>query len=477
MGKIKDYLARKAIKFLSSSSDFGIALANWGWSGYAGGSNGQEQIGEKSQLAISSNFNAMNGISSDVAKLPVKMIEYGTNKDGLSTRTDVRSDPIAKLLNRQFNPRMSAYIGKQTIIRWAISIGNGYAEVVRNGSDAPTELHPIHPSRVPPELAREKRDCSQEMIAAARAWNADPYSLILSVNCKNGSRRLISERDLLWLKGPSNDGYFGMPSVAIMQNSLGLDSAVMRFLKHFYQNSARPAMILTTEEVLRKEQRNELKQEWTEAYEGPGNAGKTVVLDAGLKVASFQQSFEAMELNDLRKSSRTDIAGFYRYPLTKLMVEGIAQGWDATHAQESSYINDCLLGHITPFEEEVRRQLMGEYDSFAGYHDNFDIHFETKGRMRGDDKSRAAYLQFRFNTASITPNEIREVEDENPLDDPSMNKVFIQGAMLPLELAGAQVLQSQQQNSQSEPDSEDTKNLIKIGQALRIEKRLTNGAH
>lgn len=451
----------------SSAGDYGFVNANYGWTDSSPYGNAA-LIDPKSSLAISTNFNCQNGISADVAMLPFKVQRNGVNSAGLETRTPVSNDPIAKIFQTQFNPRMCAYTGISMMERWRLGIGNAYAEIVRDGSDVPIELHPIHPARVPPNGAKEKRKSSDKVIADAKAYDADPYSLIFEVYNGDGTKSFISERDLLWLRGPSEDGYFGMASVAIMQNSLGLDSAVQRFLKNFYQNSARPGLIITSAHVIRKEQREELKRQFAEATEGPHNAGRTLVLDNELDVKSFQQSFEAMELSDLRSMSREDIAAFYRYPLAKLQVNGTAQGWDTMHANEKAYVNDCLKKSTTPLLQEIHRQLMCEYDSFAGYDDDIQCHLEFKGRLEGDEKSRAAYLQFRFNTASITPNEIRELEDENPNDDPSANKLYVQGAMVPLDMCGQQIKAAMQ--AASEPDSDESKPKNRIGVVL-------NGTH
>lgn len=483
MGAIKRYFADKAVNLLrfasNVSGDFGIALSNFGWSD-SGGARTSMNVDEKSALAISTNWNCQNGIAQDVAKLPFKMLQYGYNSAGLETRTTISGDPIAKIFSRQFNPRMTAYTGKQMMLRWKKGIGNAYAEIVRDGRDVPIELYPIHPSRVPPDMAKTVSKCDADIISKAKAWGANPDSLIFCINNNDGSRNYIAERDMLWLKNPSDDGYFGISSVSLMQNTLGLDSAVSRFLKHFYQNQARPAMIVTTENTLQKAQREELKRQWSETYEGPINGGKTVVLDRGMKVSSFQQTFEAMELTDLRKMSRQDIAAFYRFPLHKLMVEGEAQGWSTLDAKESDYVNDCLINEIEPFEQEIQRQLMCPYGAFSGYADDVNCHIETKGLLKGDIKSRTAYLQFRFNTANITPNEIREIEDENPLDDPAMNQVYIQGAMVPLKLAGMQIQAAltAADNKEDTTDKADTVEpdaVIKFEKASRLGKALQNG--
>jgi hypothetical protein len=56
--------------------------------------------------------------------------------------------------------------------------------------------------------------------------------------------------------------------------------------------------------------------------------------------------------------------------------------------------------------------------------------------MRGDAVSRSTYLRNRFNTASISPNGIKIYEGENPSKDEGSDSLYIQGAMVPLSMAG-----------------------------------------
>jgi hypothetical protein len=95
---------------------------------------------------------------------------------------------------------------------------------------------------------------------------------------------------------------------------------------------------------------------------------------------------------------------------------------------------------IKRFEEEIQRQLMGEFSANGArtdyYGSNVFAHLEVKGLLRGDMKSRMEFYKGLFFMGSITPNEIRALEDMNPISAPGMDSTYVQGATVPIALAG-----------------------------------------
>ncbi len=91
---------------------------------------------------------------------------------------------------------------------------------------------------------------------------------------------------------------------------------------------------------------------------------------------------------------------------------------------------------IVRLEQEIRRQLMQDYPR------EIDPHFEIKGLMRGDMKSRSEFYRSLFNMSAISPNEIRALEDTNPSEDPNMDKYFVQSATIPVDIIDEVALKS-----------------------------------
>ena len=68
----------------------------------------------------------------------------------------------------------------------------------------------------------------------------------------------------------------------------------------------------------------------------------------------------------------------------------------------------------------------------------FFFEFLVDALLRGDSASRAAFYKELFYLGSLSPNDIREKENMNPIDDPNGDKYFVQANMVPIDKAGKQ---------------------------------------
>ncbi len=415
MGKIRD-----ALSFLIKPwAAYGNADER-GWRIVGGQGGGpDDDIDDKSALAIATYYACIRNIAEDTAKLPFLLIK----NDG-AKRIKLPEDPISVLFSTTPNPNMTAYTFRCTMMHWAAGWGRGFAEIVRDGGGRVRALNPIHPSRV--------------MIDPN---NPDSYTVFND----NGTKTVLPKDRMFKLIGMSGTGKDGYSVLQLMNNTLALASTVQRFAKNFYQNSARPAGVLETTAVLKPEARDALRLAWTGMYAGPMNAGKTAVLEAGVQYKAISLPMKDMEFIELRRFQKEEIASWFRMPLYKLQDISRAQGWSTLDAQETDYVSSCLMPWILRFEQEIRRQLMDGYDA------NIYPHCEFKGLLRGDVNARKAYYQTMRTIGVMTGNEIRALEDMEPSDDPFMDKIYIQGAMVPLDKAGLVKASAGVQQTEGEP--------------------------
>ena len=100
-------------------------------------------VNENTALQYSAVYAAVRLLSESVASLPLHTYE---RLEGGKERA--REHPTARLLAGSVNPRLSSYSFRETLQAHALTWGNGYAEIVRDGSGNPVELLPITPDRV-----------------------------------------------------------------------------------------------------------------------------------------------------------------------------------------------------------------------------------------------------------------------------------------------------------------------------------------
>jgi hypothetical protein len=75
-----------------------------------------------------------------------------------------------------------------------------------------------------------------------------------------------------------------------------------------------------------------------------------------------------------------------------------------------------------------QKRMEGPFDMALQpvYGDDVYVRLDNRGLLRGDSASRAALYQSMFNMGAITPNEIRDFEDLEVLDDQAANETFMQ---------------------------------------------------
>lgn len=374
-----------------------------------GGHVDGEPINDKSALTVATYYCCIRNIAQDCGIAP-----YRSLKNDAQDRKRIRiQDQLDYIFNVAFNPMMTAYQGRCTLQQWVSGWGRAYAEIARNGRLEPMELYPIHPSRVSTE------------------WSQDGKTRTFIVHNDNGVPTRISSRDMFHVYG-EGDGYEGYSVVRLMANTLGLALSAQNLAKTFFSRGAMPGGVLETDEVLDETARKNLRDSWQTLYGGPDNAGKTAILEKGLKYKAMTLPFKDVQLLEIRKFQKEEIASWFRMPLNKLQVVGAAKGWATLDATETDYVKSCLLPQFVRFEQEIKRQLMGN----EGEYKNAYAHFELKGILRGAMSERMAFYKELFFMGAITPNEIRKLEDMDAIDAPGMDKTYVQGAMVPLELAG-----------------------------------------
>jgi HK97 family phage portal protein len=99
-----------------------------------------------------------------------------------------------------------------------------------------------------------------------------------------------------------------------------------------------------------------------------------------------------------------------------------------TEQQDLQLVKHIVTRRATQFEDELNLKLFGQRRRARYAKHNVD------GLQRGAFKDRTEGLARAIQTGQLTPNEARALEERPPL--PGGEKLYIQGATVPIELAG-----------------------------------------
>jgi HK97 family phage portal protein len=343
-----------------------------------------ENITESSALSLSAVWCAVRVISDALSMLPIDVIE---RRDGKRAVADNQSG-VGWLLNYAPNAEMTALDIRSAMALHMLLMGNGYAEIERDMGGRPVALYPIHATRV--QLVR----------------NAE-RQLRYRVNSDDGRFVELAPRDVFHWRGMSWDGLVGISVVSAARQSMGLGKAMETFGAGYFGNGTHPSGTLITEQMLKADQRAELRKEWEQMHQGSGNAHKVAVLFGGVSFKALTVPLEDAQFLESRRFQVLEIARWFRVPPHLL-----AELERATHAnieqEHLSFVTHTLLPAASRFEAEANLKLFGRNQQA-----NLVVKHNFSALLRGDARSRNEAHKIAREGGWLNVNEIRALEDMN----------------------------------------------------------------
>lgn len=343
-------------------------------------------VNEDTALSVSAVFGAVKVISETVALLPWRHYRQGDARRELLAGTDVDV-----LLHRHPNGEMSAFPFREYLIACALLHGNGYAEIERSRSGAAIALHLLHPERVEPK-------------------RTTGGVLFYEVRNENGSVAGVPARQMFHLRGPTKDGIVGRSVLSLARESLGVAIAAEKFAGGFFGNGAIPSLFIEQTEAapkLSKEGAENMLESFERRHKGPGKAGKAALLEQGYTIKPVGIPQKDAQFLETRKFSVTEVARWFRVPPHKIADMERAT-FSNIEEQERNFVNDAVIPWSARLEQEAAFKLLTRADEFTL--------LDVRGLLRGKNEDRAKYYTQLRDLGVLSINEIRELEDMNPIE-------------------------------------------------------------
>ena len=225
------------------------------------------------------------------------------------------------------DPALAALVGEtsagqallETLSAQLLLHGNAYVQVIKDARGRPAELFALRPERM-------------EVIAGGDGWptafayRVGEQSLTIPLLGEDASPNLIHIRHF----HPADDHY-GAGCLAAADQAVAIHNAAAQWNRDLLDNAARPSGALVYDAGdgggLTADQFDRLKAELAQAFAGPGNAGRPMLLEGGLKWQSLSLSPADMDFATLKAAAARDIALAFGVPPMLLGLPG-----DATYA-------------------------------------------------------------------------------------------------------------------------------------------------
>lgn len=321
-------------------------------------------------------------IAEDIAKVP-----FGVYEDlGDKGKQPARGHPIHTLLHDQPNEYQSSLEWREMMTAFALLRGKGISEI-RPGRRGPVDqLVPLNPDLVREETSR----------TGVRRY-------IYRDALKGGQERTLLPDEVFVVRGR-----FGKSIIEFAREQVSLDLSMERQARFLFSRGARFQGALTHPRTLSPQARTNLRKALDEyAVNGP-SAGRPLLLEEGMTWESVSLTNRDAEFLASRKYSIAQWARRFRVPLHKLQDLDRATN-NNIEKQSIEYVTDTLLAWAERWEQSALRDLIVAKERYFAK-------LNLDALMRGDTLSRYQAYALAVNWGWLTRNEVREMEDRNPIE-------------------------------------------------------------
>lgn len=353
------------------------------------------KVDEFTALTISAVYACVRILAETVASLPLPV--YQRLPNGGKRRAPEHY--LYGLLHDMPNSEMSSFELRETMMGHLLLWGNAYAELVRDGAGRVREVWPLRPDRM-----RVIRDQLTDEIVYLYAVKSS-FDLTLEPNILR-----MRPDQVLHLRGLAYDGIRGYSPVTVNKETLGLASATQEYGARFFGNGARPGGILSSNRPLSKEAKNQLREDWNNAYGGLTNAQRVAVLQEGVTWQAVGVPPEEAQFLQSRTFSLNDIARVYRIPPHLLQELSRSTNNNIEH-QGLDFVIHTIRPWAVRWEGAFYRSLF-----LPGERDEYFAEYLLDGLVRGDMQTRYQAYAVGRQWGWLSANEIREKENLNPID-------------------------------------------------------------
>ena len=327
-------------------------------------------------------FNCVRVLAESMGMLPCRLL-----KQTGRVRLPATSHRLYPLITMAPNSYMTAQEFWEMLVACLCLRGNFYAYKVKALGNV-VELLPLNPDIVTPKLK-------------------DDWTVEYKVNFKSGVQTLT--QDEIWhVRLFTLDGLNGLNPIAYARQALGLGQAMDAHAAKLFTNGAVTSGVLRTEQALSDEAFSRLKTEFQGEHMGAANAYKPMILEMGLDWKPISLDAKDTQFIESKKLTEAQICGLYRVPphlvasMEKMTLNNIEH-------MGMSFVNYSLVPLMTRIEHRIQVGLLNEKDRLTHY-----AKFNAGALMRGDLKGRYDSYGKGIQWGILSPNDCRELEDENP---------------------------------------------------------------
>ncbi len=346
-------------------------------------------------------YAAISARAKDIASLP----QHVYRRDGKRKDIALDSDQYF-LLHTEPHPEMSLYDFKYALLAYKYGHGDGFAWVERHPrSGRPKAYHFRYPWEMHP----------------FREGNSRTSPLLYKDYVIN---EVLDPVDVIHLKNGHAPGDRGVSVVSLAKDSLRQGLASDIFASKFYENGTHLSGWVEFPNWFKEGQLPKFKEGLKQEVVGIENTGEPLILQGGGKYHDLGMKLSDAEFILSRNFTTEEVCRWLDIPPSRIY---------ASKNQNSTWENDMLryrahsiLPELVQYEQEFDRKVFQFIEDGNLYLKN-----EIKGFMRADLKTQNEYYKTGLFYGFLRKDEVRALEDLNPLPEELGERTYTQSSMIP----------------------------------------------
>ena len=327
-------------------------------------------------------------IADSLAGCPLQVFDV-TNPD---EPTIAVGHPVQDMLMNRISPMMLTGRFVEHTIRTALAWGNSVWWIRRNAAGFPAELYPLTAARLRMKLS------------------PDNTSLLYEYEQPGGGMTTYTPDEVIHVVGPSTNGYVGYNTAIQFRDSFRLMMYLERYGRMYFQNSARPSGVLTTDQKLAPTEREQNRVAWHQ-QQGGDRAQGTAVLSGGLVYQAISGSPDEAQFIDARRYSVYECARILNIPVTKLR-DNERSTYNNLLEESIDFVRETVTPWARRVEQALNLSILGEWRGRC-----YAAQFTLDSLLARDQLERYQAYAIGLDKKFLTRDEVRKSEGLPALPD------------------------------------------------------------
>lgn len=355
-----------------------------------------ERVSAATAQKVASVYACVTLISNGVRAMPLRVVR----NQGDQVMVPFPQSRLWELLHDRPNPETHAGELWEWVTRALLLRGNAFCFMARDPMGRVDRLWPLKAGRV--EVGRDR-------------VTGDKVYAVSAPDDRERVQFVGSSKDILHFRGHGDDPLVGVSVIHWLRESIGRALSEDRRASTQVRNNGRPSGILKVKGTLDDPAAERLKARWNAAH-GGRKSGGTAVLEGETDWSAVEMSSADMELVKQRAISREDIAIAFQVPGDMVLAGSQANlHYSSDASRDVRLVKHALMPWAKRIQDtlELTEQLpWGFTGPSAG---RLLPRFNPAALLKADQKTRYEAHGIALDKGWMTPDEVRQIEDLEPL--------------------------------------------------------------